>query len=188
VTIVPRGQAMGVTQQLPEREKYIYPKEHMLDRLAVMMEGRAAEELVAGTSTSGAADNLKQATGLARRMVLEWGMSQSLGQMAMRDGRENVFLGYEIAQRREYSKATAREVDVEIKKILKESYDRAFDVLQKHRDGLDRVAKDLLQKEEITGKEVLELVGVEENKAFAPDDAKGHADGAQIGGRPDRHA
>ena len=152
---------MGVTQQLPEREKYIYPKEHMLDRLAVMMEGRAAEELVAGTSTSGAADNLKQATGLARRMVLEWGMSQSLGQMAMGDGHENVFLGYEMAQRREYSEETAREVDVEIKKILKESDEHAVDLLQKHRDGLDRVAKDLLEKEEITGKEVLELVGVE---------------------------
>ena len=165
VTIVPRGQAMGVTQQLPEREKYIYPKEYMLDRLAVMMGGRAAEEVVAGTATSGAADDLKQATGLARRMVLEWGMSQSLGQMAMGDGRENVFLGYEIAQRREYSEETAREVDEEIKKILKESYDHAVDILQKHRDGLDRVAKDLLEKEEITGKEVLELVGVKNKEA-----------------------
>ncbi len=161
VTIVPRGQAMGVTQQLPEREKYIYPKEYMLDRLAVMMGGRAAEELVAGTATSGAADDLKQATGLARRMVLEWGMSKTLGQMAMGDGRENVFLGYEIAQRREYSEATAREVDEEIKKILKESYDQATEILRKHRDGLDRVATNLLEKEEVTGKEVLELVGVE---------------------------
>ena len=167
VTIVPRGQAMGVTQQLPEREKYIYPKEYMLDRLAVMMGGRAAEEVVVGTATSGAEDDLKQATRLARRMVLEWGMSQSLGQMAMGDGHENVFLGQEIAQRREYSEATAREVDEEIKKILKESYDHAVDILQKHRDGLDRVAKDLLQKEEITGKEVLELVGVETKQASA---------------------
>ncbi len=161
VTIVPRGQAMGVTQQLPEREKYIYSKDYMIDRLAVMMGGRAAEEVVAGTATSGSAEDLKQATGLARRMVLEWGMSQSLGQMAMGDGRENVFLGYEIAQRREYSEETAREVDEEIKKILKESYDQAVDLLRNHRDGLDRVAKDLLEKEEITGKEVLELVKAE---------------------------
>jgi len=122
---------------------------------------------VAGTATSGAAEDLKQATGLARRMVLEWGMSQSLGQMAMGDGRENVFLGYEIAQRREYSEETAREVDQEIKKILKESYDQAVDLLQKHREGLDRVAKELLEKEEITGKEVLELVGVEKEKIQA---------------------
>ncbi len=167
VTIVPRGQAMGVTQQLPEREKYIYPKEYMLDRLAVMMGGRAAEELVEGTSTSGAADDLKQATLLARRMVLEWGMSQSLGQMAMGDGRENVFLGYELGQRREYSEATAREVDEEIKKILKEAYDRAVDVLGKYRNGLDRVANDLLEKEEITGREVVELVGAENKKVSA---------------------
>ena len=84
---------------------------------------------------------------------------------AMGDGHENVFLGYEMAQRREYSEETAREADVEIKKILKESYDRAVDLLQEHRDGLDRVAKDLLEKEEITGKEVLELVGVETKQA-----------------------
>jgi len=158
VTIVPRGMAMGVTQQLPEREKYIYPKEYMLDRLAVMMGGRAAEEVVQGTSTSGAADDLKQATRLARKMVLEWGMSETLGHMALGDGHENVFLGHEIAQRREYSEATAREVDEEIKKILTKAYDQAVEVLKKHRSGLDRVAQDLIEKEEISGKEVIELV------------------------------
>jgi cell division protease FtsH len=158
VTIVPRGMAMGVTQQLPEREKYIYPKEYMLDRLAVMMGGRAAEEVVQGTSTSGAADDLKQATRLARKMVLEWGMSETLGQMALGDGHENVFLGHEIAQRREYSEATARDVDEEIKKILKKAYDQAVEVLKNHRGGLDRVAQDLIEKEEISGKEVIELV------------------------------
>jgi cell division protease FtsH len=166
VTIVPRGQAMGVTQQVPAREKYIFPKEYMLNRLAVMMGGRAAEAVVEGVVTSGAADDLKQATVLARRMVLEWGMGESLGQMAIGDGRENAFLGYGVAQRPEYSEETAREVDEEIKKILKGAYDRAVDVLRKHRDGLDRVAKDLLEKEEVPGKEVLALVGVE--KAQAP--------------------
>jgi cell division protease FtsH len=164
VTIVPRGMAMGLTQQLPEREKYIYSKEYMLDRLAVMMGGRAAEELVQGTATSGAADDFKQATRLARRMVLEWGMSESLGQMALGDGHENVFLGHDIVQRREYSEATAREVDEEIKSILAEAHERAMQVLRKHRDGLDRVAKDLIEKEEISGKEVLELVEVEKSK------------------------
>jgi cell division protease FtsH len=142
-----------------------------------MMGGRAAEEVVAGTATSGAEDDLKQATRLARRMVLEWGMSQSLGQMAMGDGHENVFLGYEMAQRREYSEETAREVDEEIKKILKESYDHAVDVLRKHRDGLDRVAKDLLEKEEITGKEVLEMVGVESKHASEDKSASKPASG-----------
>jgi len=159
VTIVPRGQAMGVTQQVPEREKYVYPKEYMLNRLAVMMGGRAAEQVVAGIVTSGAADDLKQATMLARRMVLEWGMGESLGQMAIAESHDNG-MGYGLFQRPEYSEETARQVDEEIKKILKEAYDRAVDVLREHRDGLDRVANDLLEKEEVPGKEVLALVGV----------------------------
>ena len=159
VTIVPRGQAMGVTQQVPEREKYIYPKEYMLNRLAVMMGGRAAEQVVAGIVTSGAADDLRQATMLARRMVLEWGMGESLGQMAIAESHDNG-AGYGLLQRPEYSEETARQVDEEIKKILKGAYDRAVDVLREHRDGLDRVAHDLLEKEEVPGKEVLALVGV----------------------------
>ncbi len=159
VTIVPRGQAMGVTQQVPEREKYVYPKEYMLNRLAVMMGGRAAEHVVAGIVTSGAADDLKQATSLARRMVLEWGMGESLGQMAIAESHDNG-MGYGLFQRPEYSEETAREVDEEIKKILKEAYDRAVEVLRAHRDGLDLVAKDLLEKEEVPGKEILALVGV----------------------------
>jgi cell division protease FtsH len=160
VTIVPRGQAMGVTQQVPEREKYIYPKEYMLNRLAVMMGGRAAEQVVAGIVTSGAADDLKQATILARRMVLEWGMGESLGEMAIAESHEDGGMGYGLFQRPEYSEETARQVDEEIKKILKEAYDRAVEVLREHRDGLDRVAEDLLEKEEVPGKEVLALVGV----------------------------
>ncbi len=170
VTIIPRGRAMGVTQQLPEREKYIYPREYMMDRLAVMMGGRAAEEVVERTATSGAEEDLKQATRLARKMVLEWGMSESLGEMAMGDGHDTVFLGQEIARRREYSEETAKEVDEEIKKILRRSYDQAKEILEKNRAGLDRVAKELVEKEEISGKEVLELVGVEKPKAPARKD------------------
>jgi cell division protease FtsH len=160
VTIVPRGQAMGVTQQLPEKEKYIYPKEYLLNRLAVMMGGRAAEQVVEGVVTSGAADDLKQATVLARRMVLEWGMGESLGEMAVGDSREGAWPGEGIPPRPPYSEETASRVDEEVKKILKEAYDRAAEVLQEHREGLDRVAQDLLEKEEVTGKEVLDLIGV----------------------------
>ncbi len=170
VTIIPRGRAMGVTQQLPEREKYIYPREYMMDRLAVMMGGRAAEEVVERTATSGAEEDLKQATRLARKMVLEWGMSESLGEMAIGDGHDTVFLGHDIAQRREYSEETAKEVDEEIKKILRQSYEQAKDILKEHREGLDRVAKELVEKEEISGKEVLELVGVEKTKTPARND------------------
>lgn len=159
VTIVPRGQAMGVTQQLPQRERYIYPRDYMLDRLAVMMGGRAAEELVLGTPTSGAANDLKQATQLARNMVLEWGMSDAFGHMALGGRRQQVFLGDEIAHRREYSEDTARRVDEEVQQILDAAYDRAYQTLQENRDKLNQLAEMLQEREEIPGAEVLELVG-----------------------------
>ena len=167
VTIVPRGQAMGVTQQLPERERYIYRREYMLDRLAVMMGGRASENLVLGTFTSGAENDLKQATQLARKMVLDWGMSERLGHLALGGRREQVFLGEEIAQRREYSEQTAREVDEEIKAILDQAYERATETLKAHRAGLERLADALLEKEEIPGERVTELIDLEEEHVDA---------------------
>ena len=161
VTIVPRGRAMGVTQQLPERDRYIYRREFMLDRLAVMMGGRASEEVVLDTHTSGAANDLRQATQLAREMVLSWGMGEKLGHMAFGGRQEQVFLGEEIAQRREYSEHTAREVDEEIRVILDRAYDHAVSTLKEHRDALDRLADALLEHEEISGEEVVKIVGVE---------------------------
>ncbi|MEW6442779.1 MAG: ATP-dependent zinc metalloprotease FtsH [bacterium] len=160
VTIVPRGQAMGVTQQLPEKERYIYKREYLMDRLSVALAGRAAEDLVFGTVTSGAEHDLKQATQLARKMVLDWGMSKRWGHMALGGRREHVFLGEEIAERREYSEATASEVDEEIASILEEAYDRSLDALRSHRRELDLLTKALLEREEIPGEEVLAIVGV----------------------------
>jgi cell division protease FtsH len=164
VTIVPRGRAMGVTQQLPERDKYIYTQEYMLDRLVVMMGGRAAENLVFNTSTSGAEDDLRQATRLVRKMVLDWGMSERLGHLSFGGERENVFLGEQIAQRREYSEDTARKIDEEVKSILDDSYQRAVNTLQEHREALDRLADALVEKEEIPGEDVLSLIGVQEDE------------------------
>jgi cell division protease FtsH len=165
VTIVPRGRTMGVTQQLPERDKYIYPREYMLDRLAVMMGGRSAEDLVLGTATSGAENDLKQATQLARKMVLDWGMSERFRHVALGGRQEQVFLGREIAQRREYSEMTAREVDEAIKAIVDEAYERAVSTLQEYRSELDCVAEALLDREEIPGDEVLKLVGVQQESS-----------------------
>ena len=163
VTIIPRGRAMGVTQQLPEREKYIYPREYMVDRLAVMMGGRAAENLMLDTSTSGAENDLKQATQLARRMVIEWGMSERLGRVAWGGERQQVFLGEEIAHRRDYSETTAREIDNEVKTILDEAFVCATDTLETHRAGMERLVAALLDKEEVMGQEVLEMLDVEES-------------------------
>lgn len=152
---------MGFTQQLPEGDKYVYQREYLLDRLAVMMGGRAAEDLVLKTSTSGAENDLKHATQLARKMVLDWGMGGRFRHMALGGRSEQVFLGEEIAQRREYSETTAREVDEEIQQILEGTYQRAINTLQEHRDALDRLAEALLEHEELPGNEVLDIIGVD---------------------------
>ncbi|MDP2498281.1 MAG: ATP-dependent zinc metalloprotease FtsH [Candidatus Palauibacterales bacterium] len=165
VTIIPRGKAMGVTQQLPEREKYIYPKEYMEDRLAVMMGGRAAEDLIFDTATSGAANDLQQATKMARKMVLDFGMAEGLENIALGDGDEHVFLGEELARGKQYSDGTAREVDEAVKNILREAFRRAKETLQENRDGLDRLAETLIEKEELAGDEVVRLLGLEPEEA-----------------------
>ncbi len=167
VTIVPRGRAMGVTQQMPRQERYIYPREYMLDRLSVMMGGRAAENLVFDTPTSGAADDLKQATQMARTMVLQWGMSEQFGFISLGGDQQEVFLGEQIAQRREYSEQTAREADQEIKMILQEAYNNALNLLRENRKQLDDLADALQEFEEIPGERVAEIIGVQA-KAIDP--------------------
>ena len=167
VTIIPRGRAMGVTQQLPEKDKYIYKKEYMLDRLAVMMGGRAAEDLVFGTATSGAENDLKQVIQLSRKMVLDWGMSERFRNIAFGGRREQVFLGEQISQGREYSDHTARDVDSEIEKIIDASYDRALTTLRERRKDLDEIAEFLLDHEEMPGEKVLDILGLGRDEAEA---------------------
>jgi cell division protease FtsH len=159
VTIVPRGRAMGVTQQLPERDKYIYPKEYLLDRITVMMGGRAAEILVFDTTTSGAENDLKQATQMARKMVLDWGMSERFGSIGLGDQDQPVFLGEEISRPRQYSEKTAEDADAEIKSILDQAFDKAKTMLGENRDHLDELAEKLMEREEILGDEVKALIG-----------------------------
>ncbi|MDG5766560.1 ATP-dependent zinc metalloprotease FtsH [Balneolales bacterium ANBcel1] len=159
VTIIPRGQAMGVTQQLPERDQYLYRKEHLLDRLAVIMGGRAAERMIFNTATSGAENDLKQVTKLARKMVLDWGMSDMFRYTALGGQREEVFLGEQMGTQREYSDETAREADKAVNAILEEAYNRAEEVLKKHKKAFDGLAELLLEKEEVMGNEILKLVG-----------------------------
>ncbi|MCB0188059.1 MAG: cell division protein FtsH, partial [Caldilineaceae bacterium] len=167
VTIVPRGRAMGVTQQMPDQEMYIYPKEYLLERIAVMMGGRAAEELVFHTATSGAENDLKEATQLVRKMVLDWGMSDRLGHIALGGRREQVFLGEELGHPREYSEKTAYEVDEEIKALLESAYTKAAETLQTNRDKLDALADALLAQEEVLGDQVLDIVGVSKQEAVS---------------------
>ncbi|MFP4158781.1 MAG: ATP-dependent zinc metalloprotease FtsH [Desulfobacterales bacterium] len=158
VSIVPRSQAMGATQQLPEGEKYIYHRQYLADRLAVMMGGRAAEMLVFDTATSGAANDLQSATQVARRMVLEFGMSGRFEHMALGSQSREVFLGEELSKTREYSEATAKEVDNEVEALLSEAFSRARQILEKQRGAVDELAELLIEKEEIPGQKVYELL------------------------------
>ncbi len=161
VTIIPRSKSMGVTQQMPEKDKYIYEKKYLLHRMAVMMGGRASEHLKTDTVTSGAENDLKQAQKLARKMVLDWGMSDGFKNISFGSGQEHVFLGEEIGQKREYSDETARKIDLEVRKILDNAYETAEATLKKHEKGLDQLADLLLEKEEILGEKVEEIVNTE---------------------------
>lgn len=166
ISIVPRGRSMGVTQQLPEEEKYIYKQDYVLDHLTVMMGGRAAEELVFQTATSGATEDFHQATRLARKMVVEFGMSKILSRMHLGNGDHQVFLGEEMAKQRDYSEATAEKIDKEVCRILENAYNRAVKVLDSNRNKLDRLAHELLEREEITGDEALRAVGISRQESI----------------------
>jgi cell division protease FtsH len=157
VTILPRGMALGVTWTLPE-ERHTYSREYFEDVICKAMGGRVAEKIVFGHLNSGAANDLEQATNIARRMVREWGMSESVGPMAFA-GQQQVFLGEDLmSSGREYSDETARTIDAEISRILREQEERARTVLQQHRRGLDLVAQALLDHETIDGAMVSRLV------------------------------
>ncbi|MFW6177112.1 MAG: ATP-dependent zinc metalloprotease FtsH [Desulfohalobiaceae bacterium] len=161
VSIVPRSQSMGATQQFPEQERYIFHREYLLDRLAVMMGGRCAEDLVFQTATSGAANDLQQATKMARRMVLEWGMSEQFEHIALGSTSQEVFLGEELGKTKEYSESTSRVVDQEVESLLKQSFQKAKEILSEHRKGLDELANVLLEQEEVPGEKVYSIAGIE---------------------------
>jgi cell division protease FtsH len=157
VTILPRGMALGVTWTLPE-ERHTYSREYFEDVICKAMGGRVAEKIVFGHLNSGAANDLEQATSIARRMVREWGMSDSVGPMAW-SGQQQVFLGEDLmTSGREYSDSTAAMLDKEISRILHEQEQRAHELLTKHRKGLDRVAEALLAQETIDGPTVGRLI------------------------------
>jgi cell division protease FtsH len=157
VTILPRGMALGVTWSLPE-ERHTYSREYFLDMICKAMGGRVAESLVFGSLNSGAANDLEQATSIARRMVREWGMSDTIGPMAW-TGQQQVFLGEDLmTSGREYSDDTAKKIDDEVARILREQEDRARTIITKHRRGLDLVAEALLEHETIDGAAVARLI------------------------------
>jgi len=181
VSIIPRGQTLGVNVTVPEEDRYHHGLDHFKARLVMSMGGRAADRLVYGQPYAGAEMDLKQATRLARYMVTHWGMSERLGPMSFRIGEEHVFLGKEIQESRDFSEGTAEVIDAEVQKLLREADERAYKLLEANRHLLDRLAEGLLQKEEMQREEIDQLLkeehapladGQPTDEVFAPGSPK----------------
>lgn len=165
VTIIPRGRALGLTQQLPEDEKHTYPKEYLLSNIAILMGGRAAEEIVLNMQTTGAGNDIEKASDLARKMVCDYGMNEDLGPLAFGKGEEQIFLGREISQHRDYSELTAQKIDDEVRNIVNSAYEKASKLIKDNVDTLHTMAKALLEKETLDGKAIDEIMGIKEEPA-----------------------
>ena len=173
VTIIPRGSALGVTMQLPLVDKHTYKKEFLKDRLMILMGGRIAEELFLDFMTTGSGNDIEQATSMARKMVCEWGMS-GMGPLTFGKKEEQIFLGREISQHRDYSEATAIQIDAEVSSLVKGAYDQAKKCITDNSDALVRIAEALLEREVLTGDEVQTLIAggelAEIPPSLSPDD------------------
>ncbi len=158
VTIIPRGRALGLTQQLPADDKYNYSKEYLLNRITILLGGRAAEEMVLHQQTTGAGDDLEKATEMARKMVCEWGMSERLGPLTFGKREEHIFLGREFARQQDYSEETAVLIDAEVKRIVSDCAARARQILEAKIAKLHRLAQALLEHESLDGEEIARIL------------------------------
>ncbi|MBC6935199.1 MAG: ATP-dependent metallopeptidase FtsH/Yme1/Tma family protein [Chloroflexi bacterium] len=160
VTIVPRGQALGVTASLPDDDRRNYSREYLVGKMMVLLGGRAAEEITFNEVTTGASNDLRRVTDIARRMVSEFGMSRTFGLLNYGDNDHQPFLGYSLSQGRSYSEETAARIDEEVKRLVDEAYAQTLGLLENNRDKLETLAKDLLENEVVDGTRVLEIVGL----------------------------
>ena len=161
VTIIPRGMALGVTQQLPVDEKHTYPKKYLLNNITILLGGRAAEELILKDFTTGSGNDIERATKIARKMVCEWGMSDEMGPLSYGKKEDQIFLGREFATpHKDYSEATAERIDKEISRIVSERYEIAKRLLSDHVDVLDCLASELLEKEVLNSTEIDQIIGI----------------------------
>jgi cell division protease FtsH len=158
VSIIPRGRAMGVTMYLPEEEKYNETREGLNTRICTLLGGRVAEELSFSTITSGASNDIERASAIARKMVCEWGMSEKIGPLAFGEKEGEVFLGRDMGHMKNYSEATAVEIDNEIRSIINVSYERTRKILSENREHLITVAEALLERENLDGAEIRAMV------------------------------
>jgi cell division protease FtsH len=184
VTIIPRGMALGVTMQLPIDDKHSYDREYLLAQLAILMAGRIAEEKYMNHMTTGAGNDIERATDMARKMVCEWGMSE-LGPLSYGKKEEQIFLGREIAQHRDYSEETAIRIDEQVKKFVQGGYDTAADIIGKNSDALVKIAESLLEREILDGAEVMALIRGESLPPRSNDGGKDSEDHTQQVIRPE---
>ena len=166
VTIIPRGRALGLTQQLPADDKYNYSRDYLMNRITILLGGRAAEEMVLQQQTTGAGDDLEKATEMARKMVCEWGMSEKLGPLTFGKREEHIFLGREVARHQDYSEETAVLIDSEVKQIVHDSAARARSILEEQLARLHRLAKALLEHESLDAEEITRVLAVEPHGAL----------------------
>ncbi|MFO7784122.1 MAG: ATP-dependent zinc metalloprotease FtsH [Thermodesulfobacteriota bacterium] len=163
VTIIPRGRALGLTQQLPMDEKHTYSKDYLLSNISILMGGRIAEMLVLGIQTTGAGNDIERASEMARKMVCEYGMSENLGPLTFGKKDEQIFLGREIAQHRDYSEETAQKIDAEVRAIVTGAYDRTTKLIQDNIETLHRLAAALLEQETLDSKQLEAIVSGEDS-------------------------
>jgi cell division protease FtsH len=169
VTIIPRGRALGVTEQIPASDRHNLRRDYLLNRIAVMLGGRAAEQLVFGEITNGAASDLKAVTSLARKMVCQWGMSEKLGPVMFRLGEEHIFLGREMAQQKDFSEETARIIDEEIQGIVSGMEKKSTEKLKENRKKLDAIAEALLEHETLDNADVNRILGASDRGSGVKD-------------------
>ncbi len=164
VTIIPRGRSLGATEQIPEIDRHNISKKYLLNRIAIMLGGRAAEKLIFDDTTTGAANDLKQVTKIARKMITQWGMSEKIGPLSFREGEEHMFLGREMTQAKDYSESTAKIIDQEIRRIVTEMEEKTTQTLQENKDKLKKLAEALLENETVGSDEIDEILKFKKNK------------------------
>ena len=168
VTIIPRGRSLGLTQQLPMDERHTYPKDYLINSIRILMGGRAAEEIVLDTQTTGTGDDIAKASNLARKMVCDYGMSKNLGPLTFGKKDEQIFLGREIARHRDYSGLTAQKIDEEVRDIVTGAYERAFQLIKANLEIHGRMAKALLERETLDGDDIDEIMAGGKNTPTQP--------------------
>ena len=163
VTIIPRGRSLGLTQQLPIDERHTYPKDYLTNNIRILMGGRAAEEIILNTQTTGTGDDIEKASNLARKMVCDYGMSKNLGPLTFGKKDEQIFLGREIAQHRDFSGLTAQKIDEEVRDIVTDAYKKAFQLIKANLEIHERMAKALLERETLNSDDIDEIMAGGEN-------------------------